>query len=138
MPTTSWPGRCSKAAVTELSTPPDMATTIREPRGGDPSGGDPRGGDPAGGAISLTARASVALLEPCRLDGLEDFLIGLGGIIGEARQLLDPLPEIGEAQIDDIRVGMALLQLDGDIVDVGPAHVTCRASCCESPRAATR
>src|SRR5579875_1576335 len=31
MPTTSWPWRLSSAAVTDESTPPDMATTMREP-----------------------------------------------------------------------------------------------------------
>src|ERR1700737_4315321 len=34
MPTTSKPCSTSSAAVTELSTPPDMATTIRQSRGG--------------------------------------------------------------------------------------------------------
>src|SRR6516165_2781220 len=116
MPTTSWPARFSRAAVTELSTPPDMATTMR----------------------AAIAGPSGALLEPSHLDGLEDLLVGLLGIVGEARQILDPLPEIGEAQVHDISLGMALLQLDGDLVDVGPAHLTCRASCCGSPPAARR
>src|SRR5262249_12362920 len=32
-PMTSWPASCSRAAATEESTPPDMATTMREGTG---------------------------------------------------------------------------------------------------------
>ena len=50
------------------------------------------------------------------------FSLDLAGIVGEIRQRLHPLPEIGEAQIDDVGLRVMLLELDGDVVDVGPAH----------------
>src|SRR5260221_12983284 len=79
--------------------------------------------------------ASALLVEPGHLDGLENLLVRLCWIVVEPRQGLDPLPQIGEAQIHHVGVGVLLLELGGDIVDIGPAHPTSRPSDCAWPRA---
>src|SRR5579885_1939908 len=107
MPTTSKPASTSNAAVADESTPPDMATTTRLPRG--------RSERPSNGIST-----SVLLVEPGGLNRLEDLLVGLVRVVGEARQLLNPFPQIGKPQVDHVGVRMRLGELDRDLAHIGP------------------
>src|SRR5438128_2266637 len=66
---------------------------------------------------------SAPFFDPGGLDGFQDLFVGTARIVAEVRQLQDPAMQVGEAQIDIVGVGMALLQLDGDVLDVGPAQL---------------
>ena len=72
--------------------------------------------------LTHTSRLGCQIKITPELDGLEDLLVRLGRIVGKARQGLHPLPQIGEAQIDHIRLGVSLFELGRDVVDIGPAH----------------
>src|SRR5713226_8339871 len=66
---------------------------------------------------------SFFFVEPGHLDGLEDLLVALVGVALEARQLADPLVQIGEAHAQGIDIRESLVQRDGDVLHILPAQL---------------
>src|SRR5689334_961583 len=62
----------------------------------------------------------IAFINPCHLDGFEDFFIAAVRRIVKTGQTDDPLAQIGEAHIDVIGVGMHFLEPDGDLLYINP------------------
>src|SRR5262249_28928023 len=88
-------------------------------------------------------QALISFVDPGGLDGFEDLLVGTARIVLEIGQFQHPAVQVGEAKIDVVGLGMALFQLNRDVLDVGPAQFaghlaspTCRPSCSGSPAAA--
>src|SRR5688500_2204019 len=65
----------------------------------------------------------ITFLDPGGLDGLQDLLVRPVGIVLEIGQLQHPAVQVGEAQVDVVNIGMALLELDRDVLDIGPAQL---------------
>src|SRR5205814_2571473 len=74
-------------------------------------------------ASSTPPTVSLPFVEPGHLDRLQDLLVRLVGIVGEARQLPHPLVQIGEADGERIRVRELLVQRDADLLDVVPGQL---------------
>src|SRR3954462_8739110 len=65
----------------------------------------------------------LLLLDPLRLDGLEDLLVaGVAGLLGEAGEGLDELLELDEVDAEGVEGGVALGEELGDEVDFEPAE----------------
>src|SRR5882724_3992405 len=62
----------------------------------------------------------AVLLVPLHLDRLEDAFVGGLGIVGEPRQLRDPLAKIREAHGQGIGVRIPLHERDRDVLGVFP------------------
>src|ERR1044072_4729237 len=83
----------------------------------------------------------ITFFDPGRLNGFQDLLVGGAGIVLEIGQFDHPTARVREPHVDVVRTGMALLELDRDVLDTGPTQLlrhlphlppepTCRPSCC--------
>src|SRR4029450_5291247 len=65
----------------------------------------------------------ITFFDPGGLDGLQDLLVGAVGIVLEIGQFHHPAVKVREAQVDVVHIGMALLELDRDVLDIGPVQL---------------
>src|SRR5262245_58861354 len=65
----------------------------------------------------------ITFFDPGGLNGLKDLLVRTVGIVGEIGQFHHPAVKVGEPQVDVVHIGMALLELDRDVLHVGPAQL---------------
>src|SRR5574343_745987 len=67
--------------------------------------------------------ASGDFVDPGLLDGFEDLLAAVLGIVVEIGQGHDPVAQIDKSDLQRVLVRMGIAQFDGDVVDVGPFHL---------------
>lgn len=64
----------------------------------------------------------ITLVNPCHLDGFEDFFIATIGCTSKLGQLKHPVAQIGKSQVHIISLRMMLFERDCNVTDVVPVH----------------
>src|SRR3954468_12073934 len=110
-PTPSWPASASSPAATALSTPPDMATTMRPVAPNGSAAEQGRAGDADGQAVERRAQAHLAAEAR-----------GAGEVAGEVEHVL--LLRRGRRQaVDPVLVDVDVAGGAGHLAAAGPLHV---------------